>query len=138
MKFDKEWLRVYGDKSYRGDCPTEAAEQVTFFARLRREYPDTWGRLAIHPRNEGRRSWQQTVRHKAEGMTPGASDIIIPGSPSFVCELKRRDPTRSRWEDGQLEYLEAAQHGGAFVCVALGVDAAWAAFMEWAQVQAGG
>ena len=126
-----EWLACYGDTEYRGKCPSESAEQVTFFARLRRQYPDTWGRLAIHPRNEGKRHFTQTARQKAEGMTPGASDIVIPGSPSFVCELKRQDHTRSRWQDGQAEYLAAAQNAGCFVCVALGCDAAWEAFCEW-------
>ena len=64
-------------------------------------------------------------------MTKGASDIIIPGSPAFVCELKRRDHTKSRWEDGQQEYLTAAQDAGAFVCIALGADAAMEAFNDW-------
>ena len=126
-----EFLQAYGDKTFRGKCPTETAEQVTFFARLRRQFPDTWGRIAIHPRNEGKRHYQQTARQKAEGMTPGASDIVIPGNPSFVCELKRRDHTASRWQDGQVEYLEQAHSAGAFVCVAFGCDAAWEAFHEW-------
>lgn len=130
MKFP-EWLAVRGDVSFRGECPSEAVEQVTFFARLRRQYPDTWGRLAIHPRNEGKRDYRQTAKQKAEGMTPGASDIVIPGSPSFVCELKRQDHTKCRWEHGQAEYLAAAQNAGAFACVALGCDAAWEAFHEW-------
>lgn len=143
MKFPP-WLRVYGDMSYRGECPVEAVEQATFFNRIRAQYPTTWGRTALHPRNEQRvrgGQFQHLARQKAEGQTKGAADILIPAGPpvgAFVCELKRRDPTRSRWEDGQLEYLEAAQHGGSFVCVALGVDAAWDAFTEWAQAQAGG
>ena len=66
-------------------------------------------------------------------MTPGASDIIIPASVSFVCELKRKDHTQSKWQDGQIEYLEAANHAGAFVCVALGWEAAWQAFNDWLQ-----
>lgn len=134
MKF-QPWLKVYGDTDFRGDCPKENAEQVTFFARLRRHYPDTWGRLALHPRNEGKRSWKQTAWQKAEGMTPGASDIIIPAAPSFVCEIKRRDHTKSSWEEGQAEYLKAAQDAGAFACVALGCDAAWEAFHEWLAAQ---
>jgi hypothetical protein len=71
-------------------------------------------------------------------MTEGASDIIIPGCPAFVCELKRRDHTKSKWQDGQLEYLETAQKAGAFVCVALGADAAMEAFEEWLKSQAKG
>lgn len=131
MKLQHVDVPVYGDPSWRGKCPPETAEQVTFFSRLRRQYPDTWGRLAIHPRNEGKRTHHQVAKQKAEGMTPGASDIVIPGAPSFICELKRRDHTLSRWEDGQPEYLSAAKNAGAFVCVALGCDAAWEAFHEW-------
>lgn len=135
MKIQLTSVKVYGDTKWRGDCPTETAEQVTFFGRLRRKHPETWGRLAIHPRNEGKRTAQQTMRAKAEGMTPGTSDIVIPGSPSFVCELKRRDHTKSKWEPGQVEYLETAKDAGCFSCVALGADAATEAFEEWAKSQ---
>jgi hypothetical protein len=121
-------IQVYGDTDYRGDCPTEAAEQVTFFARIRRKYPDTWGRLALHPRNEGKRTHFQIAHQKAEGMTSGACDIVIPGNPTFLCELKRRDHTQSVWQKDQEQYLRTAQQLGSFACVALGVDAAEEAF----------
>lgn len=130
-------FRVFGDVSYRGKCPLEDVEQVTFFARLRREYPDTFGLIAIHPRNEGLKSAGQfsvVQKHRAEGMTKGAADIIIPAKVSFVCEMKRRDHTKSQWQDGQIEYLTAAQQVGAFSCVALGCDAAWEAFLEWKKI----
>jgi hypothetical protein len=125
---------VYGDAKFRGNCPKENAEQITFFAELRAKYPDTWGRLALHPRNEQLLRGGQfrgVIKHKAEGMTPGASDIVIPAARSFVCELKRRDHTKSKWQDGQIEYLIAAQDAGAFVCVALGWRGAWDAFEDW-------
>lgn len=125
------WLPIYGDVSYRGKCPTESAEQITFFNKLRREYPDSYGLIAIHPRNEGKRTHQQTTKQKAEGMTKGASDIIIPAAVAFICEMKRKDHTKSQWQDGQKEYLEAAKEQGAFVCVALGWEAAWEALQEW-------
>lgn len=130
---------VYGDTSFRGKCPTEAQEQVTFFAMLRREYPATWGALAVHPRNEGLKSGGQFAsvqRHAAEGMTRGAADIIIPGAPAFVCEMKRKDHTQSAWQDGQVEYLTAAKEAGAFACVALGHVAAWEAVQAWIGGQA--
>jgi hypothetical protein len=134
MRLDGLLFRVYGDTAFRGKCPTEAMEQITFFNRVRREYPDTWGRLAVHVRNEGLKTGGQigaVSRHRAEGMTPGASDIIIPGRVTFVCEMKRQDHTQSAWQDGQVEYLTAAHNAGAFVCVALGCNAAWEAFQEW-------
>jgi hypothetical protein len=125
---------VYGDLAFRGKCPSESLEQVTFFNKLRADYPDTWGRLAIHPRNEGLKAGGHigaVARHKAEGMTPGAADIIIPARIAFVCELKRQDYTLCQWQDGQRKYLEAAAMAGAFACVALGWAAAWQAFEDW-------
>lgn len=131
MKFP-EWLPVYGDVSYRGVCPPESAEQVTFFNWIRSEFPDTYGRIALHPRNEGKRSYNQTARQKAEGMADGAPDIVI---GSFMCELKRRDHTKSAWQKGQLPYLESAKGCGNYVCVALGWESAKEAFLEWKNTQ---
>lgn len=125
---------VYGDTSFRGKCPKEDLEQITLFARMR-DHP--LGALAIHPRNEGQLRKGQfgaLGKQKAEGMTPGAPDVIIPARVSFVCELKRRDHTKSAWQDGQIDYLTAAKNAGAFACVALGCDAAWAAFQDWLDV----
>jgi len=68
-----EWLKVYGDVNFRGQCPPESAEQITFFAELRRRYPDTYGKLALHPKNEEKRKGKQFNRlamDKALGMTP--------------------------------------------------------------------
>jgi hypothetical protein len=126
-----DWLPVFGDMEYRNkNCPPESAEQITFFNTLRRDYPRL-GLIAIHPRNEGKRTMQQVQRQKAEGMTAGAPDIVVPGSPSFLCELKRLDHTQSRWQDGQLEYLQAAKENGSFVCVAFGHKAALEALKVW-------
>jgi hypothetical protein len=127
---------VYGNQEWRGKCPSETVEQITFFNRIRKI--PTYGVIAVHPRNEGKRHYKQVSKEKAEGMTKGASDIIIPGNPSFVCELKRRDRTQSSWQDGQKEYLEAAKRAGAFACVALGADAAMEALEEWLSRQARG
>jgi len=125
---------VYGDPSFRGKCPREEVEQVSFFAKLRREYPNSWGLIALHPRNEGLKiggQFSSVHKHQAEGMCKGAADIIIPASPPFVCELKRMNHTLSKWQDGQIEFLTAAQDAGSFVCVALGAVAAWEAFGTW-------
>lgn len=127
-------IRVYGDVDFRGNCPAETDEQITFFNKLRREYPDTFGAVALHPRNEQqlrKGQHQSFARQKAEGMTTGASDIIIPARVTFVCELKRQDRTKSKWQDGQREYLESAACLGAFACVALGWSAAWRAMEDW-------
>lgn len=133
MKFPPN-LKVYGDQSYRGKCPSETAEQSTFFNILRRKYPETYGAVALHIKNEGKRTIQQLAKMKAEGgFVPGASDIVIPGSPTMVMELKRKDHTQSSWQKGQQEYLLTAQSLGAFVCVALGYEAAIQAFDDWRQ-----
>lgn len=133
MRFP-EWLKVYGDTKKRDKCPAEEVEQVSFFNWLRANRP-VFGAIALHPRNEGKRSFYQAAKHKAEGMTPGASDIIIPGCPSFVCEMKRQDHTKSQWQPGQIEYLEYAHERGSFVCVALGFEAAKEAFLDWEEYQ---
>jgi hypothetical protein len=87
--------------------------------------------LAIHPRNEGKRTHLQVAKEKSEGMTTGATDIVIPARVAFVCELKRRDHTLSSIAPEQLAYLRAAHAAGAYACIALGVDAAWEAFEDW-------
>lgn len=133
MKFP-DWLPVYGDPTFRGRCPTENVEQASIINRIRREYPDTWGRLVLHPRNEQllqQGQFSTVMKHKAEGMAVGAADIVIPAAASFVCEIKRRDHTLSHWQDGQQEYLEAAIAAGSFACVALGAVGAWGAFQTW-------
>ncbi len=124
-------IPIYGDTTWRGECPLESAEQQTFFNQLRKAFPGTLGIIASHQRNEGKRSHSQTARHRADGMTTGACDIIIPGCPSFCCELKRLDHTQSRISDDQIKYLLAAQEQGSFVCIALGWRAAWDAMTEW-------
>ncbi len=127
-------IKTYGNMDFRGECPKEDAELITFFNELKRLYPDL-ARIAIHPDNEGLVIGTGHLHHakqKAKGaINKGAADIVIVGNPTFVCELKRRDHTKSRWQDGQLEFLEASQKRGAFVCVALGYEAALNAVNDW-------
>lgn len=130
MKFPPQ-IKVYGDCTYRGGCPIESAEQVSFFNQIRKLYPDTYGAVAVHVRNEGKKNHAQVAKEKAEGMTAGASDVLIPGCPAFVCEIKRRDHTKSNWQNGQQDYLIAAHNLGAFTCVALGYEAALEALRDW-------
>lgn len=137
MKFPPN-IPVFGDQSFRGKCPQEHVEQASFFNKLRREHPKSWGLIALHPRNEGQLiggQFSAVVKHKMEGMTKGAADIVIPGGHGgFVCEMKRLDHKQSKWQDGQIDYLEASIAAGAFTCVALGAAAAWEAFQEWVAV----
>lgn len=124
MKLSKT-IPTYGDASYRGECPKESAEQITFINTIRARYPDTWGKIAIHIKNEGKRTAQQIRREKMEGMVTGASDIVI---GSFWCELKRQDHTKSKISDEQIEFLEAQIELGFFGCIALGWEGAIEAF----------
>lgn len=127
-----EGIPVFGDKAFRDKkCPKETLEQVTFVRRIRDRYPDSFGALIFHVKNEGKRTWEQVARDKAEGMTTGAVDIVIPGGQSFLCELKRRDHTLSKIHEEQVKYLNAGQASGAFACIALGADAAIDAFECW-------
>lgn len=122
-------IPIYGDTNYRGKCPNETPEQVSFFNWIRQK--TDCGPIAIHIRNEAKRHYTQANKHKVEGMCAGAADIIIPGNPAFVCELKRQDHTQCKISKDQIEFLTAAQNNGAFVCIALGCAAALEAFEEW-------
>jgi len=122
MKFPRS-IRVFGDKAFRGACPKESAEHRTAIKEIRERWPDTIGRLVVHPRNEGKRDYRQHTREYLDGLTAGASDIIIPGSPSLVIELKRKDHTQSRLSDKELDYLLAAKSAGSYAVIALGWEA---------------
>lgn len=129
-------IPIYGDPTYRGKCPVEAVEQASAVNRIRQLYPDTFGALVFHPRNEQQlRGGQHSamIKHKAEGLTAGVSDLVIPGAPCLVVEIKRRNPQLSRISPEQIAYLETAQRMGAFVAVALGAVAAIEAFDIWRQ-----
>ena len=128
-------IPIFGDPSYRGPCAIENADQVTLFSFIRRQWPKTWGILAFHPRNEGQRSWGQAAWQKAEGMTEGTVDLIIPARLPLVLELKRKDHTKSKWQPGQVEYLTAAQDAGAFASIALGYEAAIEVVKQWDKMQ---
>jgi hypothetical protein len=126
MKFHPD-IRVFGDVSYRNKkCHSESIEQITFFNYIRVREP-----LAFHCKNDGKKSYGQAARQKAQGLTKGVPDIIIPAKVPFLCELKRQDHTCSKWQDGQQEYLLLAQEKGCFVCVALGHQAAINAYNYW-------
>lgn len=121
-------LRVY-DSGYRGDCPLESAELKTFFNQIRGKYPDTWGKLAFHQRNEGKKTHAQVQVEKMEGATAGVCDIIV--APGFYCELKRKDRTKSRLPPVEKQFLELVAERGGFACIAYGWEQAWVAFNEW-------
>lgn len=122
----------FGSLEFRDKkCPKEVAEQVTFFNQLRAAWPDTFGLIAVHNRNEGKKTPDQVAREKAQGMATGSPDIMIPGNPTFLCELKRKDRTISELQPMQEPYLRAAIEQGAYGCIAFGWEAAMEAFNHW-------
>lgn len=122
MKFPG-WLPVYGDADYRAKKPrVEECEQIDIFNWLQHNHPEDYA-IAIHPKNEGKRSGHQAARDRSSGcLNKGASDVIIPAALPLVCEVKRADHTKSAWQPGQLEFLHAAHDAGAFVFVAIGFE----------------
>jgi hypothetical protein len=137
MKIPPE-IPVFGNLSYRNKhCPRESVEQITLINKIRAEYPDTYGRVLVHCKNEAKLINGQFAainKDKAMGMAKGASDIIIVGKPAFVCEMKRQDASLCVLDDDQISYLLAAKDCGAFVCVALGYLAAMEAFNDWIKI----
>jgi hypothetical protein len=108
---------------------TEAMEQITFLNWLKNNYYDFW-LVAIHIKNEGKRTMNQIQAEKAKGFKTGASDIIIPGSPSFLCEMKATKNKKGATKQQQ-EYIKNAENIGAFACVAYGHEAAIDAFYDY-------
>lgn len=118
-------ILVFGDLNYRDKSgPIEDAELSTFFNQLRIRFPQ-YADIALHiPNEEQRKTHEEQAKLKAKklkgGFIKGASDIVIPGGPALVIELKREDHTKSHMQDGQIDYLKSAQAAGAVVAVVLG------------------
>ena len=131
-------IQLFGDQKFRSkQCPRESMEQISFVNAIRAQYPDSYGLILIHPENEKKLvngQFSAVSKSRAMGMSKGASDIIIPGNPAFVCEIKRADKTLSDISLEQLAYLYAAKDAGAFVCIALGHAAATDAFNDWLKI----
>jgi len=125
-------IKIYGDINHRDkDCRKESTEQKEFFGFLKELRP-AYYKVAIHPKNEGKRSYQSATIDGDQGaLNKGASDIVIPAAIAFICEMKRVDHTLSTISKDQIEYLESGQDLGAFACIALGSNAAWQALLDW-------
>jgi hypothetical protein len=127
-----EGIKIYGDIHFRDDkCRKERVEQKEFFAWLKENRP-ALHKIALHPKNEGKRTNQQAQDDRElGGLTKGASDILIPAGVTFVCEIKRVDHTKSKITKPQVSYLLDTQALGAFSCIALGSEAAIQAVLDW-------
>lgn len=123
-----ESIMIYG-APIKGCKVPESAHMVTFFNQLRINHPE-YAAICLHIFNEGKKTPQQVAREKLVGMIPGASDIILPGASTFVCEMKSQSPS-AKISQEQIDFLLSAQSIGAFSCIALGHKAAIEAFNDW-------
>lgn len=121
--------RIYG-KQEAGKHPSEAAEMATFFNQLRKHYPQ-YAAIALHIRNENDGDYSKTDKSKLQGgFIKGASDIVICGNPTFVCEMKAINKG-SRLSKEQIDFLNSSADNGAFACVTYGWQATMQAFEDW-------
>lgn len=122
-------IKTYGQQQ-PGKQPSEAAEMTTFFNQLQKRYPEIHA-LALHVRNEGKRDHKDTNIMKMQGgFIKGAPDIVIAGSPTFLCEMKSKAKS-SRTSKEQDAFLERGDRAGCFCCVAYGWEAAMEAVEGW-------
>lgn len=133
-----ESIKIYGDLSYRDSkCPKESLEQISFVSWVRKNYPNTHGITLFHAKNEAKLvngQFHAINKDRAMGMSKGCADIHDHGNPSFCMEVKRQDHTLCKISKEQIQYLLAAQSNGAWVCIALGHEAAINAFEDWLQL----
>lgn len=130
MKFN-DTIPIYGDPTFRGDCPTEDVEQINFVNWLKFNYP-IYFELFMHPKAEGKRNGAQISYDQRTGGIPASMpDCMIISKIPFCVELKRLDHTKSRWQKGQQEKLLELKAAGCFVGVALGFEGMKEAFLQW-------
>ena len=128
-----EWLPKFGSLKKSNENPKEDYVLSSIVSCIRMDYPNTYGLVAFHVKNESKRTTGQIRADKAKGLTKGVSDLIVIGNPTLCMEIKRDDSCY--FESGQLEFLEQAQKNGAFVCLAVGYDGAKEAFNHWLTLQ---
>lgn len=111
------------------NVPSESMEQITFFNQLRKNYPEL-SKIAIHIKNEGKKSIGEAMKDKAEGLVSGAPDIMIPGSPTLMIEMKKQSKS-ARVSQNQKDYMNNAVKNGAMCFVCYGWEMAWVALEKW-------
>lgn len=124
-------IEIIGDVTFRGKCAVEDAELITFRNQLEIRYPQ-YAAVMLHPKNEGQRHKHQADAERAKGaLNTGACDIVLPGFPTLLIEMKRRDVTQSEITTDQLDYIDAAERVGCWACIALGWENAMLAVDKW-------
>jgi len=115
-------IKIFGNKNFRGICPSEHVEQRNFFQILKIKYPKLH-KIAMHIKNEGNRTYGQFLYDAKQGLNVGCCDIIIPCVPSICIEMKRIDQLKSKTTQLQIEYIQNVIEQGGFGCFCLGADA---------------
>jgi len=144
---DELGIEIVGDVSFRGDCKAEDADLASFFAWVRKSYPE-YKAFIFHAETEfnptSSTSYAYHAKSKAKGRLDGIADIIcLPiskGAPAFLCELKRCDISKSlankkRKEhfETQLLLLASQKAAGNTAIVALGLEAVKSSFIEYVE-----
>lgn len=111
------------DDGYRGDCPHEDTDMIGYWMWMQYRFPDA---LWFHTPNETRNpSPQYMESRRRKGVLPGVSDIVIltPGIifPKATIEAKRHDTSKSKWQPGQIPFLNRSAESGSFAAVAGGL-----------------
>lgn len=138
-------VEIYGDTSLRGKTGSEDGELASFNQWVIYNYPDI-SPVCFHPPNEWRpdnktTSFSHYNKMISKGYKPRLADWIclgVNGSPPLLIEMKKKNiqeslSTKKRKEHfiDQCELLHRQQSLGSVVCVALGFEAAKAAFIEY-------
>lgn len=124
MKQLKSGIWVF-DSGYRGDCPKEETDQISYGLWMQHHFPDV---LWFHVPNEtGTRSGPQFIeKRRRMGVRSGVSDnVILTRGINHKCgliELKRRDKTKSKVSKSQNQVLEEAIAEGHFGAIAYGLE----------------
>lgn len=111
------------DDGYRGDCPHEDTDLIGYWMWMECRFPDA---LWFHSPNETRKPTPQYLEsRRRKGVLPGVSDVVIltPGLKwhKATIEVKRHDTSLSKWQPGQIPFLNRSAKSGSFSAVAGGL-----------------
>lgn len=112
------------DDGYRGDCPHEDTDLIGYWMWMEYRFPDA---LWFHSPNETRNPTPQYLEsRRRKGVLPGVSDVVIltPGLKWYkaTIEVKRHDTSLSKWQHGQIPFLNRSAESGSFAAVAGGLE----------------
>lgn len=113
-------IRIY-DGNLKGDCPSEAVEQINSAGWLELHHPGDWA-LAFHVPNEIKASPQYMAKRRKMGVKSGPSDWIIARSPVGAFEMKRQVKSKSKVSPEQIAFLKAVDASGGFAAICYGFE----------------